>query len=171
MIQEDSKKNRKIRNELSQYFEPHIQRVRMINLKTDGSLETTTKELNQRFSPKVILVNHEKSLAVDTPCANVAIKYNMIYISAYQVIKEHITSMTQWGKRLHATRSNKEISGQLMVRDEFNEAIYSPIHYDLTLVMQMLKETITEKRTSQKFVLLKVYATNQSLLALKINFK
>jgi hypothetical protein len=51
-----------------------------------------------------------------------------------------------------------------MVRDEFNEAIYSPIHYDLTLVMQMLKETITEKRTSQKFVLLEGLC-NKSKLA------
>jgi len=79
----------------------------MMNLKTDGSLETTTKELNQRFSPKVILVNHVKSLAVDTSCANIAIKYNMVYVSAYQVIKQHITCNTEWGKRLEATRSTK----------------------------------------------------------------
>ena len=41
-----------------------------------------------------------------------------------------------------------------MIRDEFNEAMFSPIHYDLPLVMELLKETITEKRTNQKFVLL-----------------
>jgi len=85
-------------------------RVRMMNLKTDGSLETTTRELNQRFSPKVILVNHLKSLPVDTPCANIAIKYNMVYISAYQVIKHHVTQATEWGKKLNATRFPKEIS-------------------------------------------------------------
>lgn len=79
----------------------------MIQLKTDGSLETTTKELNNRFSPKVILVNHVKSLPVDTPCANIAIKYNMVYVSAYQVIKQHVTCNTEWGKKLTATRSTK----------------------------------------------------------------
>jgi len=60
MIQEDSKANRKLRSELAQHFEPHMARVRIINMKTDGSLETTTKELNNRFSPKVVLVNHVK---------------------------------------------------------------------------------------------------------------
>jgi len=51
-----------------------------------------------------------------------------------------------------------------MVRDEFNEAMYSPIHYDLPLVMELLKETITEKRTNQKFVLLEGLC-NKSKLA------
>jgi hypothetical protein len=41
------------------------------------------KELQNKVSPKVVLVNHEKKLGVDTTCANLAIKYNMIYISAY----------------------------------------------------------------------------------------
>jgi len=35
------------------------------------------------MKPRVILVNHEKRLSVDTTCANLAIKYNMLYLSAY----------------------------------------------------------------------------------------
>lgn len=142
-------------------------RVRILNLKTDGSLETCTKELNNRFSAKVVLVNHVKSLPVDTPCANIAIKYNMVYISAYQVLKEHIMKNTEWGRRISATRSNKEISMDLMVRDEFNEAMYSPIHYDQTLVMELLKETINEKRTNQKFVLLEGLCNKQKLASVE----
>jgi len=138
----------------------------MINLATDSSIETTTRELNNRFAPKVILVNHVKSLPVDTTCANVAIKYNMVYISAYQVLKHHVQSNTEWGKKLTATRCTKEISPDLMVRDEFNEAMYSPIHYDLPLVMQLLKETITEKRTNQKFVLLEGLCNKTKLAGL-----
>ncbi len=65
---------------------------------TEQSLETVIKEITSKFSPKVILVNHEKNLPVDTTCANLAIKYNMVYISAYQTIKSHILSKTEWGK-------------------------------------------------------------------------
>lgn len=54
-----------------------------MQISTDSSLETTLKELNSKFLPKVILVNHEKELDVDTTCSNLAIKYNMVYLSAY----------------------------------------------------------------------------------------
>jgi hypothetical protein len=41
------------------------------------------------FCAKVILINHENRLQVDTACANLAIKYNMLYVSVFQLIKEH----------------------------------------------------------------------------------
>jgi len=104
---EDSKMNKKLRADLTQHFEPHVARVSIMTLATDGSLETTYKELNNKFSPKVILVNHEKSLPVDTTCANIAIKYNMVYISAYQVIKQHVQGNTEWGKRLVCGQTKK----------------------------------------------------------------
>jgi hypothetical protein len=78
-----------------------------MTVSTDASLETTSNELRNKFSPKVILVNHEKRLGIDTTCANLAIKYNMIYISAYQIIKAHIEGKTDFGHKLLATRRNK----------------------------------------------------------------
>ena len=98
-------------------------------------------------------MNHEKKLQVDTTCANLAIKYNMIYISAYQVIKNHIEQGTEWGKKLIASKKEKTIDEQLLGRDEFKEAEYSPVHFDVISVMTLLKETIYEKRTNQKYVL------------------
>lgn len=41
--------------------------------------------------------------------------------------------------------------------------MYSPVHFDLTLVMQLLKETITEKTTNQKFVLIEGLCNSQKL--------
>jgi hypothetical protein len=55
----------------------------VINTSVVSSVEGLTKDLNSKFSPKVVLVNHEKQLGVDNSCSNLAIKYNMIYISAY----------------------------------------------------------------------------------------
>lgn len=85
-------------------------RVNSYDISTDQSLETTNKELANYFLPKVLLVNHEKRLGIDTTCANLAIKYNMIYISAYQIIKHHIEGNTEWGKKLLASKRTKEIS-------------------------------------------------------------
>ena len=85
-------------------------RISTYNLQTDQSFESTQKELANYFLPKVLLVNHEKRLGIDTTCANLAIKYNMIYISAYQIIKHHIEGNTDWGKKLMAGKRTKEIS-------------------------------------------------------------
>ena len=56
------------------------------------------------LKPRVILVNHEKRLSVDTTCANLGIKYNMLYISVYQLIKQHIEENTSFGRALVATK-------------------------------------------------------------------
>lgn len=61
-------------------------RCEVIYFPTDSSFETSETNLVRKFSPQVILLNHEKRLGVDTTCANLAIKFNMIYISAYQII-------------------------------------------------------------------------------------
>jgi len=53
--------------------------------------------ISTKFAVKLILVNHEKKIPVDTVCANLALKYNMLYISVYQLIKEHVTKDTEWG--------------------------------------------------------------------------
>ena len=74
-------------NLLSLIEEANPGRVEVIALSTNNALETTKKDLGNLFAPKVILVNHEKRLGVDTTCANLAIKFNMIYISVYQILK------------------------------------------------------------------------------------
>jgi|TARA_B110000285_G_C14580556_1_gene361948 hypothetical protein len=52
------------------------------------------------------------------------------------------------------------------VRDEFNEAEFSPVHFEIADVMQLLKETIASKRTSQRFVLLEGLCNSQKLSVL-----
>lgn len=52
-------------------------------INTDNSEESIVREIKNIYAPKVILVNHEKRLTVDTTCANLAIKYNLVYISVY----------------------------------------------------------------------------------------
>lgn len=78
----------------------------------------------------MILVNHEKRLGVDVTCANLAIKFNLLYISVYQLIRQHIEGNTAWGKKLMATKRFKEISLTTQVRDEFNEAEFSAVHFN-----------------------------------------
>jgi hypothetical protein len=111
----------------------------------------------------VIIVNHEKRLGIDTTCANLAIKYNMIYISTYQIIKQHIEGNSEWGKKLLSTKREKEILLTTQVRDEFNEAEYSPVHFEQQIVMDLLKETIASKRSNQGYVLIEGLCNNPKL--------
>ena len=91
-IKQDSATNAARRTKFVTRFEQYGGRVNIMHLNTSlvSSIESTTKDLNNKFAPKVILVNHQKALGVDNTCSNLAIKYNMIYISAYQVIKQNI---------------------------------------------------------------------------------
>jgi hypothetical protein len=82
-IEESNKKAEKLRVEVEQTFSAGHNKIKFITLDTNGSLEKTYNDLKKIFSVKVILVNHEKRLDVDTTCSNLAIKYNMLYLSVY----------------------------------------------------------------------------------------
>jgi hypothetical protein len=55
----------------------------------------------------------------------------MLYISAYQVIKDNICNKTEWGRRLEENRTSKELNASVNVSDNFQEAQYSAVHYNL----------------------------------------
>jgi len=111
--------------------------------------------LKALLKPRVILLNHEKRLSVDTTCANLGIKYNMLYISVYQLIKQHIEENTEFGKRLVATKKPREMLIQTQTKDEFGEAEYSAAHFDLDSVIELLQHTIAlHRKPSQRFILI-----------------
>lgn len=124
-----------------------------INFKTDDSLETLTASVRSTFCAKVILVNHESRLGVDTACSNIAIKYNMLYMSVYQLIKKEIEANTAVGKALADSKKLKDLNMDAS-KDEFEEKKYSAAHYSMPLVMELVQNTIAANRTSQKFILL-----------------
>lgn len=110
---------------------------------TASSEEYVSNTLKDYLAPKVILLNHEKRVPVDVVAANISIKFNFMYISVYQCIKKHIEANSEWGKRLLLTKKAKPLSmGQFEGKDEFNEEEYSAVHYDLDLVIGLIKETI-----------------------------
>jgi len=88
-------------NEYQANIEPYISsfaestietgRTRLVLLDTAAtSEEYIANTLKDFLAPKVILVNHEKRLPVDVVCSNIAIKFNFMYLSVYQCIKQHI---------------------------------------------------------------------------------
>lgn len=138
-----------------------------MEVKTDGSLETLAETLKSRFKAKVVIVNHEKRLSVDAQCANMATKYRMLFISVYQLIKQHITQSTEWGKKLEATRQTRELSQNILVaegiKDEFEEAEYSAIHFDFKTVMDMVNDTVSSKRSGEEYILLEGLCNNSKM--------
>lgn len=77
-------------------------------------MEGAMKKVKDIFSAKVILVNHEKRLDIDTVSSNLAIKHNMLYISVYQLIKEHIWKNTEMGKALTQSFKPKALIDSIM---------------------------------------------------------
>lgn len=86
-----------------------INRIKQIKLDTGCTKETLVAEIRSQFSCKVILVNHEKRIHVDTACSNLAIKFNMLYMSVYQLIKNEIKAETALGRALAQSKREKQI--------------------------------------------------------------
>lgn len=70
---------------------------------------------------------------------------------------------TEFGKKLAATKRHKEISLTTQVRDEFNEAEFSAVHYNQKLVMELINHTIAENRTNQKYIILEGVCNSMKL--------
>jgi len=58
-------------------------KVRLIAINGENTNQILVDNVKSHFAAKIILVNHEKNLDVDVPCSNLAIKYNMLYLSVY----------------------------------------------------------------------------------------
>ena len=119
---------------------------------TAQSKESLSAAVRNAFCAKIILVNHETRLPVDTACANLAIKYGMLYLSVHQLIKKEIQADTALGQALSASKSLKSLNSAK--EDEFDEYKYSAVHFKSGLVMQLVQKTIAANRTTQKFILL-----------------
>jgi hypothetical protein len=126
-------------------------KTRLISLTTDKSLETIMNELRSQFCAKVVLINHDNGIPVDTACANLAIKFNMLYVSAYQLIKDHIQKGTAHGKALMASYNPKDLQNARGDADEFE---FSAAHYDTATVINLIKDSVQSLRTTQQFILL-----------------
>lgn len=146
-------------------FEAAGGRFKNISFQTDVSKETLTADVRSKFCAKVILVNHEKRIDVDTACSNLAIKFNMLYLSVYQLIRSEILAETDLGRALAASKRDKKLNFQTPLRteDPFEEDKYSAAHFDQTLVMQLVQSKIAENRTSQRFILLEGLCNSSKL--------
>lgn len=145
----------------AKYEDVSEDRFRILDFKL--SAENMQSQLNDELSPKVILVHHDKRLASDTTCANLAIKYNLIYISVYQLIRKHIEEKTEFGLQLLATKKPRDIKINSQTKDEFEEAEYSAVHFDMSLVLKLIKNTVNETLTNQKYILLEGLCNSNKL--------
>ena len=150
------------KSQLTAALEQFEGKCNTLTFQTDQSLESLTAAVRSSFCAKVILVNHESRLCVDTACANLAIKYNMLFLSVYQLIKKEIESNTAIGKALAASKSLKVVNLE-QSKDEFDEAKYSAVHFASPLVMELVVNTIAANRTSQKFILLEGLVNSNKL--------
>lgn len=90
----------------------------------------------------------------------------MVYLSVWQLIKEHITKHTPFGIRLQDSCEERKLSEaftQVGVVDAADEMQYTAVHYDISIVMEMLQSTITQMRTNQRFILIEGLCNSSKL--------
>ena len=135
---------------ISQYLERSLEsgRTKLVLADTTSTSDELVQALlKDALLPKVILVNHEKRLPVDAVCANLALKYNMMYLSVYQLIRKEILDGTSLGHKLLATKKTKAIDlGPYHGKDEYGEEEYSAAHFDLDLVIELIRGKIQAHR-------------------------
>lgn len=150
---------------LRQCWADIMNRVKVIEMDTTCSKESLVEEIRSKFCAKVLLVNHEKRIEVDTACSNLAIKYNMMYISVYQLIKNEICAETELGRALANSKREKGLDFGPVARttDPFEEAEFSAVHFDSNLVMQLVQQKIAENRTNQRYILLEGFCNSNKL--------
>ncbi len=99
------------------------------------------------FSPRLVLLAHEKRFQTDTPASNLSLRHKFVYISVYQLIRKHIREETEYGKRLMESRNKqRRITLDYTMKDEFQEVDYSAALFDQTLVYEIVKARIDEVR-------------------------
>jgi hypothetical protein len=111
-------------------------------LLTNKSDEAVKGELTGLFRAKIVIVNHSPSLQVDTPCANLAIRFNMLFLSVHQLIRENIKNNTAMGEKLMASKQQRQLSEafhQVGVMDAQDEMQYSAVHFDIHVVMELVQ--------------------------------
>lgn len=62
-----------------------------------------------------------------------------------------------------ASKIVRELSATAKKDDAFQQEVYNPVHYPMTLVYELVNKRISEKRTTQKFVLLEGLLNSQLL--------
>ena len=118
-----------------------MQRVKELSFDTGTSKDSMIKTVNKEFSAKVMLVVHEKRIDVDTACSNLAIKYNLLYLSVYQLIRQEVLAQTELGRALAESKRAKSMDFGPVVKnvDPYEEREYSAVNYDQNLVMELVK--------------------------------
>ena len=78
---------------------------------------------------------------MDNVCSNVSLKHNILYVSASRLIHNEISNCTDLGKKLLSSRKirNLENYGNFS-EDESDLPEYNAVHYDSTLVYQLINE-------------------------------
>lgn len=88
----------------------------------------------------------------------------MMYISVYQLIKQNIEQNTPIGDKLRISKKAKQLNLECDLKDEFLEEDYSSTHFELDDVMELVAQTIKQKRTNEKYILLEGLCNSKKLV-------
>ena len=82
-LKADSDVNKARRLNMQKKLAKYADKCTQISQNTDITLENLKNQIKSKFSPGLLVVKHDTKIAVDSPCSNLSLKYNMLYLSAH----------------------------------------------------------------------------------------
>lgn len=125
--------------------------IKPYEIKASSSKEKMIQEALNIFELKIVLIKFDGSKSMELVFSNLSIKYGYLYLNTTSLIKQHIENKTALGKELEQRRKPRELRPELSSTDEFD---YCAVHFDLQLVIKVLKEAVYKYRTSQKYIVI-----------------
>jgi len=129
-------------------------------INTDQNEEFLTSKLKSIYQPNIILLKHEKSLEIDSIFTNLSIKYNFLYISLDEIIKNEIIRKTALGKELNRTKVCKEITEDFASNENIE---FCAIHYDQKLILKILKDILSKSSGKYQIAIINGYLNSHKL--------
>ena len=132
-------------------FSQQNEKVPIAQVITSLSEEKGRSMAQAHFQPKIVLLSHEKRFQTDTPAANLSLRHRFLYISVYQLIREHVRKNSPLAQKLMAGRNpGRQVVLDYTMKDEFEETEFSAALFELPAVLEMVKQRIDEVRRDER---------------------
>jgi len=125
--------------------------TKCIEINASLTLDKVYPQIEGIFTPKIVLLKSEDCTNNDTIFNNLSVKYTYLYLNAADLIKQNIKNRTKFGSLLMDRKKPKELKKEYQ---NSYELTYGAIHYDFTLVLKMLKETIEKTRKNETCIII-----------------
>ncbi|MCQ2820711.1 MAG: ATP-binding protein, partial [archaeon] len=137
----------------------------IIPIKADGKPPVTKKEFDSKNSTNFIIIKHRYDINIEKIMERFAFSHKMLYINVPKLIYTHFLKNDPFSKKLESKYGKKQLKNEIKDKEnDFDGFIYykyNPIHFDRTMVNEMIlahcRERYQQIESSGNYVILTGY--------------